>query len=108
MAYQVKLSRTGPWHRRGDEGRAAGDPHRTACGEPIAGAYLSRESDLAGHLCPRCFTPRETETGEMKRIEKEALEGARADAVVEAWSDPDDDRTPTDIEPVVFAPKEGS
>lgn len=95
MRYQVKLSIVGPWHRRSDE-------HTTACGDPVGGAYLSREWVLDENLCPRCFTAREMDTGEMKKIEKAALADARADAIVEEWADPDDDRTPTDIEPVSF------
>ncbi len=84
MVYQVKLSPTGPWHRREVDPSGIGNGH-TACGLPIDGAYLSREHVLDDRLCPVCFTHRERDTGEMKKIEKEALEIKRASELVEQW-----------------------
>ncbi len=90
MVYQVKLSPTGPWHRREVDPSGIGNGH-TACGLPIDGAYLSREHVLDDRPCPVCFTHRERDTGEMKKIEKEALEIKRASELVEQW---ERERTP--------------
>lgn len=94
MVYQVKLSRTGKWHRRQ---LGNGDDH-TACGLSITGAYLSREWALDQSLCPECFTDRERDTGEMKRIENDALAYARADDRAESW-DRDPEEITTEIDP---------
>ncbi len=77
--YQIRLSRTGPWHRRQH------DTDHTACGLPIVGAYLSRDWQIDTDLCPECFTKRERDTGEMMRLERAAIEEAKAHDLVEAW-----------------------
>ncbi len=104
--YQVKLSPGGRWHRR--QVYAPGhDPNgHTVCGIAIQGAYLSREWALDDQLCPECFTKREMDTGEMKKIEKHALEHARADDLVDEWRG--DDETTDEIDPApVTIKKEG-
>lgn len=86
---QIKLSPQGLWHRPFDNN---GGDH-TACGEPIENAFATRDHNLDLDLCPVCFTKRERDTGDMKKIEREALERARS----EAWFDDDLDKTPTEI-----------
>jgi hypothetical protein len=61
----------------------------TACGLAIVGAYLSRDWQLDNLLCPVCFTPRERDTGEMQKLERESLD--QADAI--AYGDSHDDDT---------------
>jgi hypothetical protein len=94
VSYQVKLARDGLWHRR-QEGN--GDDH-TACGLAIDGAYSSRDHVLDDRLCPVCFTSRERDTGEMKLIEKHALDHSRADQLTERWYG--DDEITDEIEPI--------
>jgi hypothetical protein len=85
MAYQVKLSPTGQWHRRALDESGTDNGH-TACGLSIDGAYLSREGILDDRLCSICFTDLERDTGEMKRIEMHALEAKRAGDLVDRWA----------------------
>jgi hypothetical protein len=75
MTQQVRLSPQGLWHRR-----MKGNGHdHTACGIEIAGAYASRDLELDVDLCPICFTRRELDTGQMKKLKAEALERAEAE-----------------------------
>lgn len=99
-SYQIKWSKTGQWHRRD---RSNGNGDHTACGLPIPPAYLSREWQLDEDLCLECFTPRERDTGKMKRIEKDALERAAANDLVDEW-DGRDHETTDEIDPVPMPP----
>jgi hypothetical protein len=91
VAYQIKITPVGLWHRR----RTGNGNQHTACGEPISGAFLSRDWQLDENLCPTCFTPNERDTGELHKIELESLEHAAVDAYGE---DLDDEPTDPDAE----------
>lgn len=97
--YQVKTSASGLWHRR-----VAGNG-KTACGLALTGAYLSREYMLDDQLCPQCFTPHERDTGEMKRLEREAIEHAEEANLVDAkWGGDEIDDEITDRHDEPLAP----
>jgi hypothetical protein len=81
VAFQIRIKKDGLWHRR----HVGNGDDLTACDEPIPVIYGSRDWVLDDNLCPVCFTPRERDTGKMKKIEKEALEKARADDLAEEW-----------------------
>lgn len=68
MQYQIRIKPGGKWHRRNMH--IAGE---TACGEPLPGAFSSRDWQLDADLCETCFTKRERDTGEMVKLEKELL-----------------------------------
>lgn len=99
MNYQIRLKKDGPWHRP-----RTGNGGFTACGEPIGVIHFTRDHELDTNLCPKCFTPHERDTGEMKKLEKEVLERSDADA----FTDPEE---PTDefehVIPPTKKPKPG-
>jgi hypothetical protein len=69
--HQIKLKPAGKWHRKQGHGDV---PEKTACGETIGPLYFSREWVLDENLCPVCFTNHERDTGEMQKLEREAVE----------------------------------
>jgi len=80
--YQIKIGPDGLWHRR--------QGTKTACGKPVSGAFASRDHQLDEHLCTVCFTPNERDTGEMLKLEAEALERASVESFGEAEDEPTD------------------
>ncbi len=82
---QIRLVPGGHWHRRHGSKES-----ETACGELVPGAYGTRDDVIDDQICPRCFTPDEQDTGQMKKLEVE----------LERQSDPalffDPEEEPTD------------
>ena len=73
MVMQIRLEPEGAWHRR-----ARGSDTQTACGQPIGGAFVSRDQDKhpeSNGLCQDgCWTRHEIDTGQMAKIAREAEE----------------------------------
>jgi hypothetical protein len=88
--FQIQIKPDGEWHRP----EIGNGGNHTACGQPIAGGFRSRDFELTDNLCLQCFTEHEVETGQLKRIEREAIE--RAEAEEEVFDNFDDDPTPVD------------
>jgi hypothetical protein len=73
----------------------------TACGIPIMGPFASREwSREENHLCDRCWTRHEVDTGEMKRFDRIDLESEAARShempTARSYLDLDDEEEDTD------------
>lgn len=96
------MSTAGPWHRLAEA--SPGGENATACGIRVTGAYLSRDPSLSGELCAACFTRHERDTGEMKKIERGALELAEAEATAAEWLDPDAEEVTDEIDPLPAPP----
>lgn len=82
---QIRVRPDGAWHRKRTDN---GDTH-TACGEPIGGAFFTRDWQLDDQMCEACFTPHERDTGRWKKIERDlALESDPG-----LYFDPDEEPT---------------
>lgn len=98
--YQIRIKPGGKWHRR-----KHGSTDLTACGEPVLGAFASRDWELDNDLCAECFSKHERTTGEMVKLEREAVRDVDAEQFSdeEHTTDPDaenliaeiDKKTPT-------------
>lgn len=86
---QIRLVPNGRWHRRSDSS------DRTACGELIGSAFMSRDAKLDDNLCETCFTRHEIDTGKMKKLESDL----QRDSDPALFHDPDDEPTDPDGDP---------
>jgi hypothetical protein len=91
--YQIRIRPDGKWHRR----QVGGDHEKTACGESLSGAMMSRDWELDSDLCEICFTKSERQTGDFQKLERDR----------DRFDDPDHDTDP-DATPPPLPPEPSS
>ncbi len=90
---QIRIVPGGEWHRPGLD-------HETACGQPIGGAFSTRDWVLDDKICQACFTRHEHDTGRMLKITQDLEESADPGL----FYDPDDEPTDPDGDPDASGP----